>query len=639
MVCSSQSARVDLQSNIIVTNNHIYFYSYDYKVYDLVYDNGTGLWTATNWPLVDYAPTVRPGCKLTNDYESILYVGSNWRVSIIFWDPVGQFWDGGVISTPMTTEPVRPNSQIVWFDGHVYYVGLYSSRVCDLVWDGGWSGHVLNHSSVKVKSNTEIAVFYNEVYEEGTSYLNRSHHVVYTGIDNQLRTLVYDDKICTFRPFACFDPEDIYPPPNGNGTGWDDQSGEIVNALAGYDCSGCRTPSGETIKTWFEGKLVKDALGISEMHSIHVFGRDIFAVAENEEAVCHYTRIRNPSVNDYEYPLYWSDEFDGNDLDQLKWRRNLPWANHTPNACGDFFWYEESFVSVNNGYCELRAEEHDPPVMQTNVVWYIDSNGNWVPGGYDLDYSYSGSMLTSESPNGDYTNGYFELSYGFMELRARVPRGKYYWPAFWMYKHADDDTDDEDEEDINIEIEGNGRTYMSTVYCDDAFPGCYLGYKLAYAVGFRYYEDTFLYSIDWRTDSILFYFNREVVGRFVNLSIDENHHLVVTHALVDAYGLCEAENFPDVFMLDYVRVYRDPALPEMDSNVGNGYEREATEDKLNLFGMVGEVTVYNITGQVIGVCSIARVRECIGGGYIGAVIIEGRDSGGKVHRVKAVFGN
>lgn len=606
LVVPSQTALVDASSNLIKTPNHIYYYGPNKKVYDLVQVGG--VWQCTNWPLVDSAPTVRAGSRLTYEYDNVFYIATNSRICVLSW--LNNAWTGGYINAPGPIQAVRSDSQIQFFDGHIYYVGAVTSQMCDLVWSQGvgWTGATLNVSSAPVRMNTDFAVFLNRIPEEGSQSLNHAHHVAYHSSAGHLGLLVYDDKICEFIAFACRDPLDV----NQNGTGWDDAQGNIVSGNDGYYCEDCRDSHGATIKLWHAGPLQPDAPQAGSVPWLGLAGQEVFAMNQNLSGLMVYTR-NLPTTGITNYPLFWQDEFELGYLDPTKWEPRFSWGNHAPDACCDFFWNDENHVSVSGGMCILNAEHHDPPRTETNEV-------HWPVVTYTKDYRYSGSLITSEDPNtGHPYNDHFGFTYGYVETRCQAPRGKYFWPAFWLFKDEDvnpdgtPDTDDHDGEDINMfEMEGNGRTFISTLYCTDGYAGCWLPAQRTYAIGFRYYQAPYMYSVDWRPDAVEYYFNRHRVAAFPNMpqhSIDERHHIIFTHALVDVYGRCELEIFPNTFTIDYVRVYKDPVVHMKDGGGDRKFVEQVVEPREpSAMNCIGSYTVYSMDGRFVRSASCAELR-------------------------------
>ena len=115
-------------------------------------------------------------------------------------------------------------------------------------------------------------------------------------------------------------------------------------------------------------------------------------------------------IQDLEWNEVWSDEFDGESLDENKWNI-LQWR---PG------W-------VNN---ELQAYTS----RDTNV--FID-NGNLVLQGL-IEPGYYGTDHTGTGYNADYTSGRVNTddkinwTYGRFDIRAKLPKGRGSWPAIWM---------------------------------------------------------------------------------------------------------------------------------------------------------------------------------------------------------------
>ena len=94
--------------------------------------------------------------------------------------------------------------------------------------------------------------------------------------------------------------------------------------------------------------------------------------------------------------LRWSDEFNGAELDESNWGYEVGYVrNNEPQA---YTFRDKRNVRVENGNLVLEARR-------------------------EADGSY-----TSGSVN---TRGRAEFSYGIFEMRAKMPKGKAAWPAFW----------------------------------------------------------------------------------------------------------------------------------------------------------------------------------------------------------------
>ena len=113
----------------------------------------------------------------------------------------------------------------------------------------------------------------------------------------------------------------------------------------------------------------------------------------------------NGNVNDNEqkkeWNLVWSDEFDGDELDQESWsyeKRNPGWVNNELQEYTD----SKENVFVKDGNLVLKAIK-------------TQKDGK--------DYYTSGKISTQDKKT---------FKYGKFEIRAKSPEGKGLWPALWM---------------------------------------------------------------------------------------------------------------------------------------------------------------------------------------------------------------
>ena len=115
-----------------------------------------------------------------------------------------------------------------------------------------------------------------------------------------------------------------------------------------------------------------------------------------------YAKPSVPTVSDNEYKLMWSDNFEGKELNRNDWNvetHDAGWVNAESQAYVD----DEKNIYVEDGNLILR------PIRQKNA------DGT--------------ETITSGRVN---TQGKHDFTYGLFEVRAKVPTGKGFLPAFWM---------------------------------------------------------------------------------------------------------------------------------------------------------------------------------------------------------------
>lgn len=175
----------------------------------------------------------------------------------------------------------------------------------------------------------------------------------------------------------------------------------------------------------------------------------------------------------------WSDEFDGNSLDELKW--NFQLGDGCPNLCGwgnnELQYYKKENTIVKDGYLIIEAKAE----------------------------SVSGKNYTSSRIN---TQNKFNMQYGRIDARAALPKGQGIWPAIWMLGKNIDGVGWPacGEIDIMEMIGGSGRenTVHGTVHWDNA--GSYAQFSGNQVLGSGTFNDAFhVFSIVWDAQKITWY--------------------------------------------------------------------------------------------------------------------------------------
>lgn len=112
--------------------------------------------------------------------------------------------------------------------------------------------------------------------------------------------------------------------------------------------------------------------------------------------------------------LVFADTFEGSSIDGSRWMTCYPWADPAAGCTNagnaEQQWYLPSQARVSGGELQLVAERK-PTVG-------VDRAGN------PYTYPYRSGIVT--------TARRFEFTYGFIEFRARIPRGQAMWPALWL---------------------------------------------------------------------------------------------------------------------------------------------------------------------------------------------------------------
>ena len=264
----------------------------------------------------------------------------------------------------------------------------------------------------------------------------------------------------------------------------------------------------------------------------------------------------NPVFLDLDgFTLVWSDEFDGNAVDSTKWTGYKCSAEKSKTRMG--CWWNTDMASVSDGNLHIQTKYYDKGYKGGRRGWYSC---------------------------GLCTDGLFDQTYGYFEIRCILPKGIGSWSAFWMMPH-----------NINNSI-GNGGTDGAEI---DICEAAYYQYKLsdnvnvvssaihydAYGSEHRQktactpfienndpYEEYNTYGVEWNDKEYIFYINGVETGRtdfggtskvpeymIIDCNVNGMKGFPLNGWVGDA--LTFGSEAPTDFIVDYVRVYQYNSLP------------------------------------------------------------------------------
>ncbi|MBQ6267845.1 MAG: glycoside hydrolase family 16 protein [Clostridia bacterium] len=246
-----------------------------------------------------------------------------------------------------------------------------------------------------------------------------------------------------------------------------------------------------------------------------------------------------------ELTLVWSDEFDGDCLDTAKWRGHYTAAEATVRRGS--YWSTE-MAAVKDGMLHIQTQ-------------YLPEglNGNGKPGWYTCGID---------------TNGLYEQTFGYFEVRCILPKGCGMWSAFWMLSNTmgqvGNGGEDGAEIDIfespfygerfsrrvssNIHIDGYGADLKSSHVCE------------SYLLLNDPYENFNTYGLEWNETEYIFYVNGVEMGRssfggtakvpeYLILSVEVGGENAVPGDSWAGKALAQ-DDAPTDFVIDYVRAYQ-----------------------------------------------------------------------------------
>lgn len=241
------------------------------------------------------------------------------------------------------------------------------------------------------------------------------------------------------------------------------------------------------------------------------------------------------------WTLAWSDEFDKPGLpDAKKWT------------------YETGFVRNKELQYYTQARPENARVEGGSLV--IEGRKEEYQGPDGKAAHYTAASVTTE--------GLFETTYGRVEVRARLPRGRGQWPAIWMLG-----TNREKigwpkcgEIDIMEFVGHEPEKVFATVHWFGYEKGKHasLGGNLPKQ---KPSDDFHVYAVEWFADRMDFYYDEtlyftypiERAGTGEQNPFRKPHYLLMNLAVGGAWGGQKGIDdsvFPQQYVIDYVRAYK-----------------------------------------------------------------------------------
>ena len=232
----------------------------------------------------------------------------------------------------------------------------------------------------------------------------------------------------------------------------------------------------------------------------------------------------------------WSDEFDGQSLNLQSWTYDL--GNGCPNLCGwgnnelQLYGEQSSLINIANGNLTIRA---------------IDDNG-----------VYRSARIK--------TKGKVEITYGRVDIRAKLPKGKGIWPAMWMLGANIDSNPWPGCGEIDImELIGSEPSVVhGTVhYQDNATKGYRTSTGSTTLTGETFSDKFHVFSAVWDRSRIDWYLDGKLFGSFNYPSESGNifrlPYYFLMNVAVGGRWPGSPDNttvFPQEMVVDYIRVFQ-----------------------------------------------------------------------------------
>jgi len=241
------------------------------------------------------------------------------------------------------------------------------------------------------------------------------------------------------------------------------------------------------------------------------------------------------------WTLVWSDEFDKPGLpDTAKWT------------------YEKGFVRNKEAQYYTEARKENARVEEGRLI--IEGRKEEYKGPDGKEAHYTAASITTE--------GKFDLTYGRVEVRAKLPRGRGMWPAIWMLGTNISSVGWPKCGEIDImEFVGHDP---DKVFANVHWFGVEKGRHTSLGGNLKKQkpsDDFHVYAVEWFADRMDFYYDEnkyfsypvERAGKDDQNPFHKPHYLLMNLAIGGSWGGKKGIDdtiFPQRYVFDYVRVYK-----------------------------------------------------------------------------------
>lgn len=262
----------------------------------------------------------------------------------------------------------------------------------------------------------------------------------------------------------------------------------------------------------------------------------VFAYSSTDHSISTFKTVE-VYVND-EPQLVWSDEFNVDGApDSSKWNYEI--GNGCPDLCG---W--------GNGESQYYTDREDNVVVENGLLKITAKKEAYQ--GFD----YTSTRMTTKDK--------YELTYGKIEVRAKLPEGAGTWPAIWLLGANIDTVGWPACGEIDImEHWGHNPTVVSSATHTPSCSGGCVDANVGEITVTDYNTEFHVYGLEWTENKLRFFLDDTFLYEY-NPSVKnsstwpyDNPHFFILNIAMGGSWFTIDQNFSESTMeIDYIRVYQ-----------------------------------------------------------------------------------
>jgi beta-glucanase (GH16 family) len=250
--------------------------------------------------------------------------------------------------------------------------------------------------------------------------------------------------------------------------------------------------------------------------------------------------------------LVFSDEFNGTSLDTTKWNTCLWWAG-TDNGCANS---GDGSINYYLPYEVSDGVSCPADTLVDTLCVDLTAENKTVTDSDGKPYNYVSGMIATDR-TGSQTVDKLAYTYGYMEIRAKLPAGWGYWPGFWL---ATSDHSWPPELDAMESNGGTPHTITMTIHYPNGTPSGGQDSSNYYDPNVDFTNGYHTFGLDWEPNAITWYIDGVVRKTFTNTSDIPNIPMNVMANLAingnSGWAPTSSTVFPGHMYIDYIRVWQ-----------------------------------------------------------------------------------
>ena len=242
------------------------------------------------------------------------------------------------------------------------------------------------------------------------------------------------------------------------------------------------------------------------------------------------TTARSKELPPSGYILKWNDEFNGQTLNTNAWGSGMkPWG------------------TTDNNPCLIVPED---TYLQDSSLVLRSKMGSFGQYHYSCGWAWSRKWF----------------KYGYFEMRAKYPKGKGQWPAWWMLQEGWPP-------EIDVaEYRGAPLNYMTEAF----YWGNWSTTLLRESQGWDFTK-WHTYGLQWGPQYLIWYVDGKVTKYYNGDQVPSDSMYVIFSGGLDGSSADSTTGFPNYYIIDYFRYYQNvdtgscyptPVIPNVQINFG-----------------------------------------------------------------------